>query len=151
MSNERCRPLAVHHNPLGDNIAAIIFSLYKLIPGDVVFTSNFRRIELDMVDPPRSWVYSSPTHAPDDLFIDDDDFDHVVDADTLAVERLGLPERSRKTVEQKPGAAIGFCQTPLDQFNDNPVRHQFSGGNDFLRAHPHRGASAHRFAQHVAG
>src|SRR5262249_47877314 len=98
-------------------------------------------------------------HAVGDPLLQDGavhlEFDHRVEREAFllehTVERYGLRDGARETVQDESLSGIGLLDTVGDDRHDHIIGHQLTALHDVLGAQPDRGAGLDRGTQQVAG
>jgi hypothetical protein len=148
--DERLGLLVVDAEAFPDRLLLVVVALDEVLARGVVLARHLRRVVLDVVGAPRGQVDAAAGHAVDDHGVVDVDLDHVLDAHARGLHRLGLRDRARKAVEEKPAGAIGGEDALLHQPGDDVVGDEVAAVHHRLGREPERRAGLDGAAQHVA-
>ena len=113
--------------------------------------ATLRRIEADVVRPPRRDVDAPAAHPLDDRRVGDVDLEDVVELDAGRLERVGLDDRAREAVEEEAGGAVGLGDPLLDEAEDDVVADERARVHHLLGRQAERRSGLDGGAQHVAG
>lgn len=130
---------------------AVVVALHQRFARDVVHAFGLGRIEAYVVAAAAGRVHAAFAHAFDDVAFRHFDLDHVIQRDAGALERVGLRDGARETVEQVAVGAIGLGQAIAHQADDQVVRDQAARVHDLLGFQAQRRAGLDGGAQHVTG
>ena len=91
------------------------------------------------------------THALDDGFKRDINFQHVVELDTSGLHGICLGNGAWKAVKQKTFVAVRLGDALLDEIDDEVVTDERSRVHDLFGLNPQWRSGLHGCAQHVTG
>src|SRR5207248_2142513 len=98
--DERARLRAIHIEALLHRLLAVVVALDQRLAGHVVLARDLRRIERQVVAAARSGMYAAAAQARDDLVVRHVDLEDVIERASCVLQRFGLRDGARESVEQ---------------------------------------------------
>ena len=76
---------------------------------------------MDVIYPSRAWMHSSSRNPAQYFDLWDFYFDNKINDYASLIQRFGLRDCSRKTIEEKPAGAVRLTDSLLHHLNNNFV------------------------------